>query len=310
MYSKVNYGIVGFFVLLFTAALLVFVFWLGKFGGTKEYNTYKVEITDSISGLSKDSVVKLRGVNIGRVSKIEIDPNNIKITDVYLDIKSSIRIKEDMKAYTQMMGITGLLFIEIDGGTNEASFLNPTETTIPIIKTGKSWVDKTRKDFGNISSNFVSLISRADDVLSKENIKQFSSLIKNFNTMSEKFTLIEDRVLISMDEIDKSVIQFKTSMKKIDGDFSHASKSFSNMQNELKEMKGSITPALNNLNKVIKKFSFTLDRGDYNIKDILEPVLIDIGKMTIQIDQLATEISRSPNDLIFKGKKNRRGPGE
>ncbi len=71
-------------------------------------------MTESVSGLSKDSIVKLRGVDIGRVSEIRIDPENIEKIDVFLKIKHGVPIKEDMIAHTQMLGVTGLLSIEID----------------------------------------------------------------------------------------------------------------------------------------------------------------------------------------------------
>ena len=310
MYSKVNYGLMGFFVLLFTAGVIFFSLWLGKYGGKQEFKVYKLEMKDSISGLSKDSVVKLRGVNIGRVSKIEISDENIQVTNVFLKIKSNVKIKEDMKAYTQIMGITGLLFIEIDGGTNEAKTIEATDDYIPTIKTGFSWVDKTRKDFGNISAKAVALITNLNDVFSKDNISSLTQLLNEFKIISKKVSKIEDRVLISFDKLDTSIVQFGTSVEGMEKDFSRASKSFIVVEKSFKNIEKVSIPAISNLDKSISKFNKTLDRGDYNFKDILAPVLIDIEIMSNQINDLAVDIQRSPSDLFFKSKKIRRGPGE
>ena len=76
MYSKVNYTVVGVFVLLFGIGVVWFAFWLGKYGMEDEYYTYKLEMSDSVSGLSEDADVMLRGVDIGRVTKIQINPKN------------------------------------------------------------------------------------------------------------------------------------------------------------------------------------------------------------------------------------------
>ena len=59
MYSKVNYTLVGFFVLFFAAAIVGAAFWLGKQSVDKEANTYKLYMKDSIAGLSKGSEVHL-----------------------------------------------------------------------------------------------------------------------------------------------------------------------------------------------------------------------------------------------------------
>lgn len=131
--------VVGIFVLLFGIGLVLFAFWLGKYDMKDQYYTYKLEIRESLSGLSIDSDVMLRGVDIGRVSAIRIDPDNVEITEVYVNILQNVTIKEDMVATTKMFGITGLLSIEIEGGTNAAKTLQPTDDYIPTIKTKPSW---------------------------------------------------------------------------------------------------------------------------------------------------------------------------
>jgi len=67
MYSRVNYTIVGIFVLLFGIGTVLFSFWLAKYGFRQPYDTYRLYMYESVSGLSKDSIVKLRGVDVGRV---------------------------------------------------------------------------------------------------------------------------------------------------------------------------------------------------------------------------------------------------
>ena len=100
MYSKVNYTIVGVFVLLFGAGMVWFAFWLAKYDLQEEYDIYRLEMKESIAGLSIDSNVKLHGVDIGRVLKIQINPQDIEIVEVLVEIKKGIPIKEDMIAFT------------------------------------------------------------------------------------------------------------------------------------------------------------------------------------------------------------------
>ena len=134
MYSKVNYTIVGIFVLLFGAAMVWFAFWLAKYGLEEKFDTYRLEMKESVAGLSIDSNVKLHGVNIGKVDTIQINPKNIEMVEILVKIKQGIPIKEDMVAHTQMFGVTGLLSIEIEGGTNAAKTLVSTKKYIPLIK--------------------------------------------------------------------------------------------------------------------------------------------------------------------------------
>ena len=170
MYSKVNYTIVGLFVVLFSIGMVWFAFWLAKYGLEEDYSTYRLEMKDSIAGLSKDSNVMLRGVNIGRVRDININPNNIEMVELLLEIKKDIPIKEDMVASTQMLGVTGLLSIEIEGGTNEARTLEPTNEYIPLIYSKPSLLSKFTNNLNDMSSKLDTLLSQSEKLLSNENI--------------------------------------------------------------------------------------------------------------------------------------------
>ena len=303
MYSRVNYTIVGIFVLIFGAGLVWFFFWLAKYGIQQEYDTYKLYMKDSIAGLSKDSVVKLRGVDIGRVSEIRIDPKNIERVEVVLKIKDGIPIKEDMVAHTKMLGITGLLSIEIDGGTNAAKTLNPDADNAPLIPTAPSWLNKTTEGLAELSVNMTKLIERAELLLSDENIENISKTLAHVEQITSRGEALEDKVLESLNAFDASMKTYNDSLSKISSDFS--------------SITASSTPAIDkimqtsrNFNRLTLKMEKSLDRGDYDMRTIMGPLMIEINMLSEQVNDIAKEFKQSPSDIFFKSRKSRRGPGE
>ena len=79
MEAKVNYAIVGAFVLLLGTALVAGVLWLSSGGAyRKAYDTYRAYMQESVSGLSLDAPVRYRGVEIGRVRRIELASDDIE----------------------------------------------------------------------------------------------------------------------------------------------------------------------------------------------------------------------------------------
>ncbi len=324
MYSRVNYTIVGFFVLLFGAGLIWFAFWLAKYGIHREFDIYKLDMRESVSGLSKDSVVKLRGVDIGRVSEIRINPENIEQIEVFLKIKREVPIKENMVAQTQMLGVTGLLSIEIDGGTNMAKTLEPTEDFIPVISTAPSWFTKTTKGIGSLTERLSLLLDRGQDLLTGKNIETMTKILDNTEALTAKGKEVENRAITSLEEVDVTLNKFRSSMSQINEklaqaaqEFTKATKDFKMMQQDFSGIKKISIPTINkllqttkNFNRVTLKFEKSLDRGDYNAKKIFEPMLVDIGMMTEQISDLVKEFEQSPNDIFFKSRKSRGGPGE
>ena len=76
-------------------------------------------------------------------------------------------------------------------------------------------------------------------------------------------------------------------------------------------------PALKSLQKATKDFNRltleaekSLNRGDYNIKETFQPMLVDIGILTEQLTDLTRQLRQSPSNVLFKSRKQRRGPGE
>ncbi len=317
MYSRVNYTVVGIFVLLFTAGLVWFAFWLAKYGIHREYDTYKLFMTESVAGLSKDSVVKLRGVDVGRVSEIRIDPKNIEHIEVFLKIKRGVPIKEDMVAHTQMMGVTGLLSIEIDGGTNEAKTLEPSVDHIPIIPTAPSWFTKTKKGLGTLSQRITMLVDKTQELLSEENIETLGNIFENTQVVTKKASVLEDKAIESLDGVDITLQEFRASLERMNKKITEASKDFKKMQEDFTSIKKVTIPTINtlldttkNFNRVTLKFEKSLDRGDYNAKKIFEPMIVDMGILFDNINTLTRELEDNPSNLLFKSRKQRRAPGE
>jgi phospholipid/cholesterol/gamma-HCH transport system substrate-binding protein len=310
MYSKVNYTIVGIFVVLFTIGMVWFAFWLAKYGLQDKYKLYKVEMKESVAGLSKDSSVKLHGVDIGRVSDIRINPTNIEVIEILLKIKEGIVIKEDMRASTKMLGVTGLLSIEIDGGTNEAKTLVPTESYIPTIPTKTSLMTKLTDNLGTMSEKLDMLLSQSQKLLSDKNIDTFGTILNNVEKVTLKSEKLEDSAMVALDA-------FSVSMENINKKFTQATKDFKQMQVDFAEIKDVTVPTVDKLfqtskdfRRVTLKFEKSLDRGDYNLKKMLEPMLVDIEILSNQLNTMTRELSQNPSEILFKSRKQRRGPGE
>ena len=321
MYNRVNYTIVGIFVLLFGAGVIGFTFWLAKYGMVSEHSTYKLYMRESIAGLSKDSTVRLRGVNIGRVSKIRINPKNIEEIEVFLKIDSTVPIKEDMVAHTQMLGITGLLSIEIDGGTNSSANLKATNEFIPVIPTTQSWLTKTTQGLGTLSEDIGTILKKIKEVLNKQNIDNISNILHNTNIIASESKNIIREFNSTIQIYRRVAIDLNSSIDSLSKDFTKVSdstvpmlesfkKDFTKITNSTIPTLESIRKASNSFNKLSLKFESSIKKGDYNLRDIFEPMLVDIGILTEQMSDLSRELESSPNGLLFKSRKTRKGPGE
>jgi phospholipid/cholesterol/gamma-HCH transport system substrate-binding protein len=311
MYSRVNYTIVGFFVLLFGIGVVWFGFWLGKYGKKDEYKTYQTYISESVSGLSKDSVVMLHGVSVGFVDGIYIDKSHIQTTQIILKIKKDIPITTDMVATTQMMGITGLLGIDIQGGSSDAPLLKASSNeTIPTIKSQKSWVSSTKETLISVSKDVKVISEQLKKLLDEQNVKHIQNILQNVDSASAKLDT-------TLDDINSSITVFKASLQHMDSNFSSAIEDFHSMQQNFDKLTNKTLPVIDNISQTTKdfdratlSFSRSLKRGDYNIKRALQPTLIDIENLSSQVADLIENINNNPNALLFQSRKLKKGPGE
>ncbi len=310
MYSRVNYTVVGIFVLVFGISMVLFGLWLGKYSMKEEYSVYRLEMTESIAGLSKDSNVKLHGVSVGRVSQIRINPQNIERVEIVLNIQKGIPIKEDMLASTQMLGVTGLLSIEIEDGTNEAKTLIPTANYIPLIKTKPSMLSSFKSSAEGIKDKVDRLLTKSDKLLSDKNIEKISSILDNFDKLLINSNKVASRAIVSLDEFQVSVDTINQNFTKITNDFGQMKTDFALIKDITIPTLDNMLKTSKNFNKITLKFGKTIRRGDYNLKKMLEPILVDMRILSNQINDISRELGQNPSDLIFKSRKKLRAPGE
>src|SRR5690606_17387549 len=116
----------GLFVILLSIALAMTIKWFGSENIT--YHTYYlVSRGGSVSGLNPEASVRFRGVNVGKVSEIYFDPQNMHNIIVRIAVISGVTLPESAYAQLASQGITGLAYIELDddNSNDEADGLAP-----------------------------------------------------------------------------------------------------------------------------------------------------------------------------------------
>lgn len=143
MQNKVNHAMVGLFVILLGGAWLAVSLWLALGDLSVQYRTYRVYLDESVSGLYLDAPVKYRGVEIGKVSGIRLNPQVPGQVQLTLDIESTAPITEDTVAVLTVQGLTGIAFVDLTGGSLESPPLQAEQgEPYPVIQAGPSFFSR------------------------------------------------------------------------------------------------------------------------------------------------------------------------
>jgi len=127
---------------------------------------------ESLSGLEEGAQVKFHGVPIGKVARISYDPADLTRVKTEIRVQENFPMKTDMYAEAGAMGITGLKYVEILGGTNGAPLLKPdsevpTKTSMFATITGKAEIIVGKVE---LLLNHLNAITEPDSLASIKNI--------------------------------------------------------------------------------------------------------------------------------------------
>ena len=171
MEDKVNYSLVGAFVLLLGAALVAGVLWLAAgLGGQQEMEPYQAFIKESVAGLDLDAPVKYLGVDVGKVSQIAIDPQNPQQVRLRFLIRRGTPIRQDSVAVLKTQGLTGIAYVELSGGSAEAPpLLATTEGDPPTIPFKPSLSARLENVLTNVLANLDRVSNNLNAVFDADN---------------------------------------------------------------------------------------------------------------------------------------------
>ena len=189
METKVNYTMVGLFVIGLFSAIVMSVIWLSAGMTATEYTVYQVLMKESVSGLSIDAPVEFNGVNVGNIKNIEISQKDPQVVIVLLNVKEHTPITVGTRATLNMKGLTGIAYLAlIDKGLDTRALQKLPDQSYPIINTAPSLLVRfdTAMTKLNESLHQVSVSIRA--LLDQENLLAIKAVLKNMQSVTESLT--------------------------------------------------------------------------------------------------------------------------
>jgi phospholipid/cholesterol/gamma-HCH transport system substrate-binding protein len=133
-----HYFIEGLFIIGVSIAAAFFFVWLQS-SGHRDDVLYRIHFNESVSGLTLGDPVKFHGVDVGTVKAMALDSADPRKVQVDVKLRKETPVKTDTRASLKLKGITGVVFIELNGGApNSQSLASVTpEGQVPEIASEK-----------------------------------------------------------------------------------------------------------------------------------------------------------------------------
>jgi len=185
METKASYMIVGTFTLVLLVGLVSAVLWLAGVELDEEFAYYDLYFEGSVTGLKVGNPVRYRGVPVGVVTDMKINPENVEQVKVTIEVPNETPIKEDAIAALEFQGITGVAFVQIEGGTQAAPNLRriPGKGN-PVINSKPSQLQEVIDAAPELINRFIALVENANKLLNAENQENLGTAMANIKTIT------------------------------------------------------------------------------------------------------------------------------
>ncbi len=297
MEEKVNFVVVGVFVLALGAALLGGVLWLSS-GKTfrASYDIYLTYMQDSVAGLNLNAPVRYRGVEVGHVQEIRLAPGNVEQVQLTLAIEQGIPVKVDTVAILKSQGLTGIAYVELTGGGRNSPPLQ--------AKPGERYP---------VIGSSPSLMTRLDMAV--------TALLTNLNRTSENLNALLDennRRAVKSTLADLAVLSRTLAARSatIDAglaDAAHTLRNTARASDELPDLARRIERMADELARAGASASNTLEGAQQFSASTLPEVhqlVLELRELTASLRRVSEQLEQDPSVLLRGKPPAKPGPGE
>jgi phospholipid/cholesterol/gamma-HCH transport system substrate-binding protein len=320
MARKASKFMIGLFVTVGVSIGLIAVIWLGAFKYFEKGDTYVTFFNESVQGLQADSAVKYRGVEVGRVEKIRVAPDN-KLIEVVMKINLRGELEREYVAQLKAAGITGIVFVELDRKEPGEPDLSPQITfasEYPIVASKPSDI-----------SQIVSSVQVILEAIKKIDTTGISNQIKSTLTVVEATVDHLNGIIGTVDKVlakgrlEDLLIEAKNTLGKIQNLVSNAEnelqalnlpKTGAHLQTatariekvvssgEIEQILTEAHDTVARLNQVIEgldRMIEGLDRRSIAVTNDIKVTSENLKRASESLEMLVEKVYASPSDLLF-----------
>jgi len=180
METRASYLIVGLFVIAGMLGLVFAAMWITGTRTDEALALYDIYFDGSVAGLKPGNAVQYRGIPVGGVIDMKIDPESVERVLVVIEVAADAPIREDTEATLALQGITGLSYIQLTGGTQEAAALKAAPgQRRPVIKSRPSELAAIFEAAPEMLNRAIEVIAMLEKLLGPENQQRIGNILQN-----------------------------------------------------------------------------------------------------------------------------------
>jgi len=307
MISKSSYALTGIFVLVLGIVFIWGVLWISSGGPPKNYEHYLIYITDSVSGLNADAPVRFRGVDVGKVERVEIDMKNPERVRLLVQVLEGTPITVDTVANLEYQGLTGIGSVNLAGGGPDSPKLSATEgENHPVIKSRPSFYATLDLTLSTLLENLTETSASINQLLNEQNRANISRSIENVATLTEQLETSIGHLNVVLENTRTASADFPSLVN----EFSQSAKAITRMADQVNALGEKLASASAGIDQTVADSSADLTAFTGTTLPEISAMVAELRQVSENLRRMSEALAQDPSLLLYGAPEPRPGPGE
>ena len=301
----------GTFVVLLLALVIALSVWLTR--DTRDLQTYELSSPDAVTGLQPQASVRYKGVNIGKVTAIALDPQKIGNVLIQVAIDTQAPITESTFGTLGFQGVTGLAFVQLDDEGQSTVLLPPSDGAPTRIPMRPSLLTKLTDQGEDLLAKLVTGTERVNTLLSDDNQKALRSTIDNLGQAAaglQQLTASTNKALPQFLEDSRATLKVIQDTSERVGDSADEAKRSAASFKQTTERMNAKDGTLDQLARGVETLALTGQALNTATLPRLNRAVEDTARAARQVSRAVNTVNDNPQSLIFGQGPIAPGPGE
>lgn len=303
MEARANYVAVGAFVLVVLAGILIGCLWLARVQFETEYQFFQTRVAGPVSGLGTGSAVRLNGIEVGRVTKIDLDPKDPKLVVLVLQVRNTIEIRADAVVSIETQGLTGVSYVEISGGTQDSPLLTAAAgQKYPEIASRPSSLQEVFNNAPELLARLLVIGDRLESLLDDKNRGSLAQTLVNIRDITGVFehrTKDIDQLITDAGETMHNLADASATLKGVAANLDRTS-------GKADQLIASADNTFDHATKLAVDLDAIVQASRPGLRDLttngtaqLNELLSDARRLVASLNRVSTALERDPSRLLL-----------
>ena len=312
MENKSHAVAAGAFVLVVAALLVAMAAWLTR--DTGEHRPFEISSREGVTGLQVQASVRYKGVTVGRVQSIVLDPQAVGNVLIRIVVDGTAPISQTTFATLGFQGVTGLAFIQLDDAGPSSAVLASNDDQPGRIPMRASLISRLSDQGAGLLTQLDEVTQRVSLLLAAPNQKKLMDAVGNLGQAAANISQFAQHA--NQANLPALVQEAGATLKSLHStsdllgqsadSVGESSDSFKRMSDRMSEPGGTLDQ--------IEQGSNTLMATGQTLNTTLAPRLsrtIDDAARTVRhIGRAAESVNDNPQALLLGNGVSVPGPGE